>query len=91
MVRGKNSETFQFLSFPFTDAQHRFVDVIDWICRAHGIPKLGPPSATAWRIARGHWHGVLGHANVAQGGFFHTDHGDTLLFYDFMALGIFPS
>jgi len=66
-------------------------DIVDWICRTHGIPKVGPPSSTAWRVARGHWHGVLGHANVAQGGFFHTDHGDTLLCHDFMALGVFPS
>ena len=66
-------------------------DVIEWICRTHFIPKVGPPSSAAWRKCKGHWRGVLGHANVAEGSFFHTDHGDTLQAKDFIALGVWPA
>src|SRR5262245_3359327 len=28
-------------------------DVIGWICRTHGIPKVGPPSSAAWKSCNG--------------------------------------
>jgi N-acetyl-anhydromuramyl-L-alanine amidase AmpD len=65
-------------------------DVIDWICRTHNIPKLGPPSAAQMRQGKGRWHGILSHADVANSGYFHTTHGDTILFIDYIALGIWP-
>lgn len=64
--------------------------IIDWVCRTHGIPKLGPPKSADWRKCKGRWNGVLGHANLAEGGFFSTDHGDTLVFFDFIALSVWP-
>lgn len=75
-------------------------DVVDWICRNHAIPKVGPPSPAEWRNCLGHWHGVLGHDNLWQRGFFYAikrgrrvseDHGDTLQFLDFISLGVWPS
>ncbi len=33
---------------------------------------------------------MLGHANVADGNFFSTDHGDTMIFVDFIALSVWP-
>jgi len=65
-------------------------DIVEWISRTHGIPRIGPPSAVQWRICRGHWNGVLGHADVSRGGYFPTDHGDTLQFIDFIALSVWP-
>lgn len=65
-------------------------DIVDWICRTHNIPKKGPPTAIQWRNCRGRWNGILGHADVSKGGFFHTDHGDELQFIDYIALSVWP-
>lgn len=60
--------------------------MIGWICTTHGIPKIGSPSHRQWIQNRGIWRGVLGHANIADGGFYQTDHGDTLFRRDFILL-----
>jgi len=65
-------------------------DIVRWISATHGIPRVGPPTSAQWRACHGHWHGVLGHANVAEGNFFRTDHGDTLEFMDFVVLAVWP-
>ena len=64
--------------------------IIDWICKTHGIRKVGPPTSSQWRQCGGRWPGVLGHANVAEGGFFKTNHGDTVQFIDMIALEVWP-
>ncbi|HLY20341.1 MAG TPA: peptidoglycan recognition family protein [Bryobacteraceae bacterium] len=63
-------------------------EIVDWICRTHGIRKVGPPSAREWTKCGGRWHGVLGHADVAKGGYFHTDHGDQLMDRDYILLNV---
>jgi hypothetical protein len=88
-TRGQDPRVIQDDLTPFQISLGR--DVIDWICNAHGIPKVGPPSSAAWKKCTGRWNGVLGHANLSEGGFFHTTHGDTLQFKDFIALGIWPA
>jgi hypothetical protein len=65
--------------------------VLDWIAKTHGIPMVGPPSPVEWRQSMGRWNGILGHADVARGGFYRTDHGDTLQYIDFIVLGVFPA
>jgi hypothetical protein len=66
-------------------------DIVDWICRTHGIPKRGPPTAVQWTNCHGRWHGILGHADVSRGHFFHTTHRDTVQFIDYIALNVWPS
>ena len=65
-------------------------DIVNWICRMHNIPKNGPPTSQQWANCGGRWNGILGHADVSRGGFFHTDHGDELQFLDYIALEIWP-
>jgi hypothetical protein len=65
--------------------------IVDWICRTHNIPKVGPPTPQQWQTCQGCWNGILGHQTVASGGFYRTTHGDHLMFNDYMSLGIFPS
>jgi hypothetical protein len=88
-IRGQDPRVIRDELTPFQIATGR--DIVDWICKTHGIPKVGPPTSAQWRQCNGHWRGVLGHANVAEGGFFKTDHGDTLQFIDFIALSVWPA
>jgi len=66
-------------------------DIIRWISQTHGIPRKGPPSAMEWRQCQGRWSGVLSHHDLGKGGFWSSNHGDNLGFFDLMALGVFPS
>jgi N-acetylmuramoyl-L-alanine amidase-like protein len=88
-IRGQDPLVIQDSFTPFQISIGN--DIVDWISRTHNIPKVGPPSHVQWRQCRGHWHGVMGHADVSRGGFFHTNHGDTLQFIDFIALSVWPS
>jgi hypothetical protein len=87
-ARGQDPKTIADELTPFQTYQGR--DIVDWLCKTHGIPKIGPPTHAQWMQCGGRWRGVLGHANVADGGFFRTDHGDTLIFVDFIALSVWP-
>jgi len=66
-------------------------ELVAWIARTHKIPLIGPPDIRQWLKCKGRWNGVLGHANLATGGFFHTTHGDTLQFIDFIVLNVWPA
>jgi len=71
-------------------------DVVEWVCRTHGIPKHGPPTRAQMRACNGRWQGVLSHNDLseardtAHAKLFRTTHGDELEFLSFMMLGIPP-
>jgi N-acetyl-anhydromuramyl-L-alanine amidase AmpD len=50
--------------------------VIEWICKTHGIPRVGPPVG---RVPE--WHGVLAHANVEG-----STHRDTMMPHEWAVL-----
>ena len=87
-VKGQDPKVIADELTPFQISRGR--EIVDWISRIHGIPKVGPPTHSQWKQSAGRWRGVLGHANVAEGNFFKTDHGDTLIFVDFIALSVWP-
>jgi hypothetical protein len=87
-IKGQDPLTNQDELTPFQASVG--LEILTWLSSFHSIPRMGPPKKSQWMNCKGRWHGVLGHADVASGGFYKTDHGDELMFIDYITLDVWP-